>query len=166
MLPAGTGGNHFAYIHPRGGGRSHYVSSIAGIQNRNSMKMHLFTRTLLAAACAIALQGAAVHAQDATTTTVITSDGVVQQLVPASSEIMFLSPGSVTPVKYTFNKTTTFVDAAGNTVTYESIKQNTPARIYYTKVGDSYVVTKFMVTEAPAVRKTEETTTTTTTTPD
>jgi len=81
-------------------------------------------------------------------------------------------------VRYTYNKTTTFVDASGNVVSQESIKQNTPARIYYTKVGDSYVVTKFVanptvqtqvvtpVAPAPVVEETTTTTTTTTSSDD
>ncbi|HEY5752098.1 MAG TPA: hypothetical protein VIT21_03025 [Chthoniobacterales bacterium] len=116
---------------------------------------------LLVVVCA-ALLSATGYAQESVTTTTITQDGIVQQIVPASSEIVVTSPASPEPVRYSFTKTTTFVDAQGNAVTYESIQPNAPARIYYTRVGDRLVVSKFVV--QPATPVIEETTTTTTTT--
>lgn len=125
------------------------------------MKTPSSTSRLLAVVCA-ALLGATGYAQESVTTTTITQDGIVQRIVPASSEIVVTSPASPEPVRYSFTKTTTFVDAQGNAVTYESIQPNAPARIYYTRVGDRLVVSKFVV--QPATPVIEETTTTTTTT--
>ena len=110
-------------------------------------------------------------------------DGAVQ-FEPTSSQIVVSSSSSAAPVRYTYNKTTTFVDAAGNVISQESIKPNTPSRIYYTRAGDSYVVTKVVanptqtttvvsqpaqtttvvapVVPAPVVEETTSTTTTTT----
>ncbi len=139
------------------------------------MKKPSLKKSIILAACAFVVSGTAVFAQDSvvSTSSTVTTDGVVQQFEPSSSQIIVSSSGSTAPVHYTYNKTTTFVDAAGNVVSQESIKQNTPARIYYTKVGDSYVVTKFVANPtvttqvvAPAVPApvVEETTSTTTTT--
>ncbi|MEO7932727.1 MAG: hypothetical protein ABIT76_06175 [Chthoniobacterales bacterium] len=141
------------------------------------MKTPSYSHSILAAACALVVSATATFAQDSvvSSSSTVTTDGVVQQFEPTSSQII-VSSGSAAPVHYTYNKTTTFVDAAGNVVSQESIKQNTPARIYYTRVGDSYVVTKFVanptvtttsevVAPAPAPAPVvEETTTTTTTT--
>jgi hypothetical protein len=139
------------------------------------MNTSFLKNSILAAACAFAVSGTAAQAQESvvSTSSTVTSDGVVQQFEPSSSQIVVSSTGSAAPTRYTYNKTTTFVDASGNVVSQESIKQNTPARIYYTKVGDSYVVTKFVanptvttqvVTPAAPAPVVEETTTTTTTT--
>lgn len=146
------------------------------------MKTSSIKNILLAAICAAFVVGTAFAQDSVVSTSTVTTDGVVQQFEPASSQIVVSSSTSAAPVRYTYNKTTTFVDAAGNVVSQESIKQNTPARIYYTKVGDSYVVTKFVVTPAtkttvvvpatttvvapvapaPVVEETTSTTTTTT----
>lgn len=139
------------------------------------MKTKSNTKSILAAVCAVLATGSLAFAQDSvvSTTSTVTSDGVVQQFVPTSSQIIVSSTGSTTPIKYTYNKTTTFVDAAGNVVSQESIKQNTPARIYYTKVGENYIVTKFVanptvetqvITPAAPAPVVEESTSTTTTT--
>ncbi len=135
------------------------------------MKKLRFNTLLLAFSGAILISSSA-FAQDTTvTTSTVTSDGIVQQFVPTSSEIVVTSSTTSAPTHYTYDKTTTFLDAAGNVVSQESIKQNTPARIYYTKVGDRLVVTKFIVNPTvetqvvtPVVPAVEETTTTTTTT--
>ena len=107
-------------------------------------------------------------------------DGAVQ-FEPSSSQIVISSGTSATPVRYSYNKTTTFVDAAGNVISQESIKPNTPSRVYYTRAGDSYVVTKVVANPtvtttvssptttvvapaapAPVIEETTSTTTTTT----
>lgn len=124
------------------------------------MKTLPSTSRLLGGVCAVLLLGVTAYGQESVTTTTITQDGIVQQVVPASSEIIVTSPTSPEPVRYSFTKTTTFVDAQGNAVTYESIQPNVPARIYYTRVGDRLVVNKFVV--QPASPVIEETTTTTT----
>ena len=140
------------------------------------MKVSNIQTSLLGAVCAIFLSGNAAFAQDSvvTTSSAVSSDGVVQQFNPTSSQIIVTTSGSTAPVQYNYNKTTTFVDAAGNVVAQESIKQNTSARIYYTKVGDHFVVTKFVVNPVaqtqvvtpitPVTPTVEDTTTTTTTT--
>lgn len=126
------------------------------------MKIPSLTSRLLVVVCAVLLSATAYAQESVTTTTTITQDGIVQQIVPAASEIVVTSPASPEPVRYSFTKATTFVDAQGNAVTYESIQPNAPARIYYTRVGDRLVVSKFVV--QPVTPVIEETTTTTTTT--
>ena len=66
----------------------------------------------------------------------------------------------------THSKKTTFVDASGNVINYESIKAGEPTTVYYTTVDGQPVVSKVVVrrTVPATVSKTETTETTTTTT--
>jgi hypothetical protein len=64
-------------------------------------------------------------------------------------------------MRYTFNEKTTFVDAAGNVVTQEAIR-NQPVTVFYSKDGDHMMVSKVVVTkQAPTMMEKRTTTTTT-----
>ena len=78
--------------------------------------------------------------------TTTTYRGRVTEIDPSSSTFILQSESASAPTKYTFTKKTTFVDAAGNVVTLESIR-NSPVTIYSTREGDSTVVSKVVVTK-------------------
>ena len=120
---------------------------------------------------------ALVHAQETVTTTTAatgagtavsqttTSEGTIQEFTPGTSRIIVKSASG--PATYSYSKKTTFVDAAGNVVNYETIKAGEPTTVYYTTENGQPVVSKVVVnrTVEPAkpVTKTETTETTTTT---
>ena len=132
----------------------------------------------LLAAAALTLTPLALHAQTsvtttttggdtvaATTTTQATnSEGTIQTFTPGQSQIVVKTTTGA-PVTYSYSKKTTFVDADGNVVNYESIKAGDPTTVYYTTENGQPVVSKVVVRRAvPAtVTKTESTETTTTT---
>jgi hypothetical protein len=84
-----------------------------------------------------------------TKTETTTYTGTVSQLDPASSTIILKSETSPTPVTYTYTKDTSFVDANGNIVTYEAVR-NSPVRVEYSNVGGQVVVRRVVQT-GPAV---------------
>ena len=94
------------------------------------------------------LSAAEVVEREVTEKTTTRYTGTVTKVDPGSSTIILSSEAATAPQTYTYTKQTTFVDEAGNTVTYEAI-QNRPVTVYYTKQGDSMVVTKVEVTNRP-----------------
>jgi hypothetical protein len=114
-------------------------------------------------ALAIAVSASAEMTQETTTTTTYT--GTVSSVSPSSSTIILKSDAaSDVPTKYVYSERTSWVDAAGNTVTRESVR-NQPVTIYYEKQGDQLVVSKVVMQKPlPAPRVEKKTTTTTTTT--
>lgn len=105
-----------------------------------------------------------------TTTAVTTTNtaGTIQEFTPGSSRII-VKTATGAPTTYTYSKKTTFVDASGNVINYETIKAGEPTTVYYTMEAGQPVVSKVVVnrTVAPAaVTKTQTTETTTTTTKD
>jgi hypothetical protein len=123
------------------------------------MRVILSTLTALA----IAVSASAEMTQETTTTTYT---GTVSSVSPSSSTIIFKSAAaSDVPMKYVYSERTSWVDAAGNTVTRESV-QNQPVTIYYEKQGDQLVVSKVVMQQksVPAPRVEKKTTITTTTT--
>ena len=79
-----------------------------------------------------------------TTETSTTYSGTVSEVDPSASRIIIKSE-TASPMTYTYNKKTTFVDDSGNTVTYEQIR-NKPVTVYYTKEGDDMIVSRVVVT--------------------
>ena len=146
------------------------------------MKPHLFAATVglfaLAPLAAVHAQQTVVTTQQQpttvttvqqpTATTVQTTEtnmaGTVTSFTPGSSQIVVKTASG--PATYNYTKKTTFVDASGNVVSYESIKAGDPTTVYYTTVDGQPVVSKVVVnrTAPAAVTKTETTETTTTTT--
>lgn len=88
-------------------------------------------------------------AETVTTSKTTTYSGVVSEVNPSTSTIILKSEGSPAPVTYTYSKETSFVDAKGNVVTYETI-QNSPVTVEYTTEGDQRVVRRVIQT-APSV---------------
>jgi len=95
------------------------------------------------------------------TTTTTTYSGTVSDISPSSSTIVIKSESSPAPVTYTFNKTTTWVDASGNVITSEQVR-NSPVTVHYVKEGDSMVVTKVVASKPSTTKETTTTTTETT----
>ena len=105
------------------------------------------------------------------TTTTVTSAGTISDF--GKEMFMIRSENSPEPVRYTYSKTTTYVDEAGRPVSVETVKSGLPVTVYYAKVGDKMVATKVIVrkvvvnevpvNQAPVIVEKKTTTTTTTT---
>lgn len=111
---------------------------------------------------------AVVPAATATTTTSSTTTaGTIQSFTPGTSQLIVRSSAGA-PVTYTYSKQTTFVDAAGNVVSAETIRPGEPTTVYYALESGQPVVSRVVVnrTVAPAapVVQTQRTETTVTTT--
>ena len=101
------------------------------------------------------------------TTTTTNSAGTISEFSPDT--IIIRSETSPEPQRYTYSKTTTYVDETGAPVTLETVKSGLPVTVYYTKVGDRLVANRVVVRKttvvtpvAPAIIEKKTTTTTTT----
>ena len=103
----------------------------------------------------VALAAEVVERQTTTTTTYA---GTVSDISPTSSTMVIKSETAPAPVTYQYNKTTTWVDTAGNVISSDQVR-NSPVTVHYVKDGDAMVVTK-VVASKPSV-STQTTTTTT-----
>lgn len=112
----------------------------------------------------LALVGGAIAQTSVTTTT---SAGTISEFSPDT--IVIRSETSPEPMRYTYSKTTTYVDEAGAPVSMEVVKSGLPVTVHYVKEGDRLVANRVIVrrtttTTAPAPAVVEKKTTTTTTT--
>jgi len=99
------------------------------------------------------------------TTTTTTSAGTISEFGPET--IIIRSETAPEPVRYSYSKTTTYVDETGAPVSMETVKSGLPVTVHYTKVGDRMVasrviVRKAVVKEVPTIEQKKTTTTTTT----
>ena len=83
---------------------------------------------------------------------------MVSEINPSTSTIILKSETAPAPVTYTFTKETVFVDAQGNVVSYETIR-NAPVTVEYIKEGDQTIVKRVVATRPGSVTHKEETTT-------
>ena len=93
------------------------------------------------------------------------SAGTISEFGPET--IIIRSETSPEPVRYSYSKTTTYVDETGAPVSIETVKSGLPVTVYYVKVGDKMVASRVIVRRAvvaPAAPIIEERKTTTTTT--
>jgi hypothetical protein len=129
-----------------------------------SMKIHNFHRTI-ATIAAVTLACAAISLGDEVVTTT-ESAGTISEFSPDT--IIIRSESSPEPIRYSYSKTTTYVDDAGNPVSMEVIKSGLPVTVHYVKEGDRVIASRVIVhrttTSAPASVEEKKTTTTTTTT--
>lgn len=103
-----------------------------------------------------------------TTTTVQPTEmiGTVTQFDPDA--IVLRTKETTEPVRYSFSKTTEYVDEAGNRVERDIVKTGVPVTVRYVKEGDKMVVSRVIIrkqttiAEPEAVIKKKTTTTTTT----
>ena len=103
------------------------------------------------------------------TTTTTTTAGTISEFGPET--IIVRSETAPEPIRYSYTKTTTYVDETGAPVSIETVKSGLPVTVYYTKVGDRMVASKVIVRRAvvktaPAATIEEKKTSTTTTTTD
>jgi hypothetical protein len=125
---------------------------------------------IAALAIGFALPMHAVKAQTAveSTTTTTNSAGTITEFSP--SVITVRTESAAEPVRYSYSKSTTYVDETGAPVSMDVVKSGLPVTVYYTKDGDNMVASKVVVkrstttTTAPADSTTIEKKTTTTTT--
>ena len=99
------------------------------------------------------------------TTTTTTTAGTISEFGPET--IIVRSETAPEPIRYSYTKTTTYVDETGTPVSIETVKSGLPVTVYYAKVGDKMVATKVIVRKgvvkaAPTIEEKKTTTTTTT----
>ena len=138
------------------------------------MKTPIATHLAIAASCLLTVVPATLmHAQATAVTTTTAADGAatstsvqttsaagtIQEFTPGASRLIVRTTAGA-PVTYAYSKRTTFVDAAGNTVSYETIKPGEPTTVYYTMEAGEPVVSKVVVnrtvTTAPVTATTTE----------
>lgn len=93
--------------------------------------------------------------------------GTISEL--GESRFLIRTETSPDPVSYTYSKTTTYMDEEGKPVDVSVVKTGVPVTVYYTKVGDSMVVSRVVVRKAklaPTQEIERKKTTTTETTTD
>ncbi|MEI6278266.1 MAG: hypothetical protein WCQ16_02640 [Verrucomicrobiae bacterium] len=113
---------------------------------------------------AILLTGTLLTASAQTSVTTTTSAGTISEFGPQT--MIIKTETGTAPVSYTYSKTTTYVDEAGNPVALTTVKSGLPVTVYYNKVGDSLMASKVVVRKAvlvpsPVVEESKTTTTTT-----
>jgi hypothetical protein len=83
-----------------------------------------------------------------TTTKTTTYSGTVSEINPSASTIILKSESSPSPVTYTYSKETSFVDASGNVVSYEALR-NAPVRVEY-EMDNGRTIVRRVVQTGPA----------------
>jgi len=100
------------------------------------------------------------------TTTTTNSAGTISEFSPEA--IVIKTDTSPEPIRYTYTKTTTYVDENGAPVSMAIVKSGLPVTVFYVKDGDQMVASKVIVRKVvavvPATPVVDETKTTTTTT--
>ena len=97
--------------------------------------------------------GEAVVGATATTTT---TAGTISEFSPDT--IIVRSETSPEPIRYSYTKTTTYIDDAGQPVSLETVRSGLPVTVHYVREGDRMIANRVIVhraktvTEAPAVR--------------
>jgi len=102
--------------------------------------------------------------QTVTTTETTTSAGTISDFEPDT--FIIRSDRSPEPLRYSYSKTTTFVDENGAPVSREIVKSGVPVTVYYAREGDRFIASKVVVrrvTTNEPERVIEKKTTTTTT---
>ena len=94
-------------------------------------------------------------------TTTTTSAGTVREFSPEALTIA--SDPSAPPVRYTYSKTTQYVDENGNPVETSLIRSGAPVTVYYDRNGDQLTATKVVVRKSIDTGSDGSTTTTTAT---
>ena len=116
---------------------------------------------------ALALATSGLAQTSVSTTTTTHSAGTISEFSPDS--IVIRSESSPDPLRYSYSKTTTYVDETGAPVSMETVKSGLPVTVYYVKESNGMVANRVVVhkttttTTAPAVEEKKTTTTTTTT---
>lgn len=77
------------------------------------------------------------------TTTTTTSAGTISDFSPDT--IVIRSEGSPDPVRYSYTKSTTYVDEAGAPVSMETVRSGLPVTVHYVRDGDRLVASRVVV---------------------
>ena len=80
------------------------------------------------------------------TTQATTSDGTVTEFGP--EEFVLRTTSSADPLRYTYGRTTTYVDEAGAPVSIRTVKSGIPVTVYSTLDGDTLRASKVIVRRA------------------
>ncbi len=122
------------------------------------MKASIIAASIVALELSVAPARADVVERQITETETTTVTGTVSEITPSSRIVIQSQSGG--PKTYTINKSTTFVDEEGNTVTYDQL-QGRPVRIYVheTTREEPVVVERVVVSKpvAPRVLQRSET---------
>jgi len=121
----------------------HTTLRVSAYKKGTHMKTNLKTYLATAIVSGLLATASMVSAQTTTTTTSTTSAGTISEFSP--SVITVRSTTSPTPVSYSYSKTTSYVDEAGNPVSVETVKSGMPVTVYYSKEGDQMVASKVVV---------------------
>lgn len=105
-------------------------------------------------------------AEEVVATSTTTTLGTISEFSPDT--IVVRTEAAPEPIRYTYTKTTTYVDEAGQPVSMALVKSGLPVTVYYVKQGDKMVASKVIVrkvkttttTDAPVIEKKTTTTTT------
>jgi len=133
---------------------------------------------LVASACLGGFQGillAQAEEQTVTTTETTNSEGTNSENTNSEGTISEFEPDSIVirterstePLRYSYTKSTTFVDQNGVPVSMSVVKSGLPVTVYYAREGDRLVASKVIVrrtTETTEPERVIEKKTTTTTT--
>ncbi len=132
--------------------------------------MKTLHKTYLAAliASSLAYTGAMAETVTATSTSTTETAGTISEFSPDT--IVVRSESAPEPVRYTYSKTTTYVDDAGAPVSIETVKSGLPVTVHYIRdnghlVANRVIVHRHVTKTAPAEVEEHSTTTTTTNPP-
>ena len=89
--------------------------------------------------------------ESVTTTTTTNTAGEITDFSPDT--IAIRSESSPQPIRYSYSKTTTYVDEAGAPVSMELVKSGLPVTVYYAKQGDRMVATRVVVRKRSEERR-------------
>jgi hypothetical protein len=128
--------------------------------------MNTSTRKILSTIAGLAIACSFAVAEEAVTTTTTSTNtlGTVTEFSPDT--IVIRSETAPAPIRYSYTKTTTYVDETGAPVSMQLVKSGLPVTVYYVKQGDRMIANKVVVrktTTAPSAEVIEKKTTTTTT---
>ena len=128
----------------------------------NNMKTTIFGAIAVAA---LLMSGQLAFAQTAVTSTTTTTAGTISEFSPDT--IVVRTESSPEPIRYSYSKSTTYVDETGAPVSMELVKSGLPVTVHYVKQGDRMVANKVIVRKrttttsstSPAVQEKRTTTT-------
>lgn len=115
-----------------------------------------FAQTTVVSGGTVVAGGTAVAGSTETTTT--TTAGTISEFSPDT--IIVRSETAPEPIRYSYTKTTTYIDDAGQPVSLETVKSGLPVTVHYVREGDRMIANRVIVhrrktvtTDAPAVRE-------------
>jgi hypothetical protein len=117
------------------------------------MKKHSFRIAAVAFATAGLIATSASAGEVTQVTETKTISGTVSELTPSSRIVVTSTTGA--PTTYTLDQRTTFVDEAGNVVTYDQIRGQ-PVKIYVSENKEQPVVVERVVLAKPVTRVIEQ----------